>query len=88
MSDDIETEIIEEDGVVNVRVSVPRNHGSLDGSSTIEAPVRVADVTVRAEESTVKAVGDALLTWYAEQQDADPRGAKPMSQRMNEAYDR
>ena len=87
MSDDIETEVIEEDGVVNVRVSVPRNHGSLDGSSTIEAPVRVADVTVRAEESTVKAVGDALLTWYAEQ-DTDPRGSKPISQRMDEAYDR
>jgi len=88
MSDDIETEVIDEKGVVNVRVMMPRNHGSLDGSSVIEAPVCVADVTVRDDEQTVKAVADALLTWYAEQQDADPRGAKPMSQRMDEAYDR
>jgi len=88
VSDDIEAETIEEDGVVNVRVTMPRDHGSLDGTSRIEAPVRVADVTVRADEQTVKAVADALRAWYAEQQDADPRGPKPMSQRMDEAYDR
>jgi len=88
VSDDIETETIEEDGVVNVRVTVPRDHGSLDGTTMIEAPIRVADVTVRADEQTVKAVADALRAWYAEQQDADPRGQKPMSQRMDEAYGR
>jgi|APHM01.1.fsa_nt_gi hypothetical protein len=52
MSDNIETEVVEEDGVVNVRVSMPRDHGSLDGTETISAPVTVADVTVRAEEET------------------------------------
>ena len=88
MSDGIETEVIEEKGVVNVRVTMPRDHGSLDGSSVIEAPVCVADVTVRDNEQTVKAVADALRAWCAEQQDGDPRGSKPMSQRMNEAYDR
>jgi hypothetical protein len=87
MSDDIETEVIEEKGVVNVRVTMPRDHGSLDGSSVIEAPVCVADVTVRADDQTVRAVADALRAWCDEQQ-TDPRGSKPISQRMNEAYDR
>jgi len=88
MSDDIETEVIEEQGVVNVRVMMPRDHGSLDGSSTIEAPVCTADVSVRAEVDTVEAVWQELGSWLAEQSDADPRGGKPMSQRMDEAYDR
>ena len=88
MTDEIEATVEEDDGMLNVTVAMPRDHGSLDGNGTISAPVTVADIDVRAEEDTVEALANALLTWYAEQQPTSPRGEKPIHQRMNEVYDR
>jgi hypothetical protein len=88
VSDEIETTVEEEEGILNVTVSMPRDHGSLDGNGTISAPITVADIDVRAEEDTVEALANALLTWYTEQQPTGPPGEKPIHQQMNEVYDR
>jgi hypothetical protein len=81
MSDSIETTLKEEDGMLSVEVTASRDHHSLDGSSIIEAPVKVAEIDIRNDEDIVKAVSDILGEWYGEQQDS-------ASQKMDEAYDR
>jgi hypothetical protein len=68
MSDDIETTLKEEDGTLNIEVTMSREHQSIDGSSIIEAPVVVAEIDIRNDEDTVKAIIDRLKEWYAEQQ--------------------
>ena len=88
MSDDIETTLKEEDGMLTVEVAAPRDHHSLDGSSVIEAPVVIAKVDIRDDEDAVKAVIDRLGEWYAEQQDSVRDSVKSVSQKMDEAYDR
>jgi len=88
MTDDIETNLKEEDGMLTIEVTVPRDHHSLDGSSVIEAPVKVAEIDIRNDEDTVKAVRDRLGEWYAEQQDSVRDSVKSVSQKMDEAYDR
>jgi len=89
MSDSIETTLKEEeDGMLSVEVTAPRDHQSLDGSSVIEAPVVVAKVDIRNDEDIVKAVSDRLGEWYAEQQDSVRGSVKSVSQKMDEAYDR
>ena len=88
MSSEIETTVDEDDGVLTAKVSMPRDHRSLDGDGVVSVPVTVANITVRAEEETVKALADALHSWYAEQQDAAPLGPKSVTQKMDEVYDR
>jgi len=67
MTDDIETTLKEEDGMLSVEVTASRDHHSLDGSSVIEAPVVVAEIDIRNDGDTVKAITDKLDEWYAEQ---------------------
>jgi len=68
-NDNIETILTEEDGMITVTVTAPRDHHSLDGSSVIDAPVKVAEIDIRKDDNTVKAVIDKLGNWYAERQD-------------------
>lgn len=77
MSDDVHTIVDHADGMVRVEVQMSREHRSLVGDSTVDAPVTVAEVTVRDDPDTVQAVSDALRRWHAEQQ---PTGA-PEGQR-------
>jgi len=72
MSDDVHTIVDHTDGMVRVEVQMSREHRSLVGESTVDAPVTVAEVTVRDDPDTVKAVGDALRRWHAEQQPTGP----------------
>ncbi|AFH23103.1 hypothetical protein OSG_eHPD7_00155 [environmental Halophage eHP-D7] len=93
MTDDIETTLKEEDGMLSVEVTMPRDHQSLDGSSIIEAPVVVAEIDIRNDGDIVKAVSDILGEWYAEQQDSEQQDSvrgpvKSVTQKMDEAYDR
>jgi len=88
MTDGIETTLKEEDGMLSVEVTASRDHRSLDGSSVIEAPVVIAEVDIRNDEDTVKAVIDRLGGWYAEQQDAQSHPEKSISQKMDEVYNR
>jgi len=88
MTDGIETTLKEDDGMLSVEVTAPRDHQSLDGSSVIEAPVVIATVDIRNDEDTVKALIDRLAEWYAEQQDAQSYPEKSISQKMDEVYDR
>jgi len=67
-NDNIETTLTEEDGMLTVTVTFPRDHPSIDGSSVIEAPVTVAEIDIRKDEDTVKAVIDKLRDWYAQRQ--------------------
>ena len=87
-TNDIQTTLTEEDKMLNVEVTVPREHQSIDGSSIIEAPVVVAEIDVRKDEDTVKAIIDRLGEWYAEQQDSVQDSVKSVSQKMDEVYDR
>jgi hypothetical protein len=88
MTDDIETTLTEEDGMLSVEVTMPREHQSLDGSSIIEAPLVVAEIDIRNDEDTVKAITDKLDEWYAKQQDSVRDSVKSVSQKMDEEYDR
>jgi len=72
MSDDVHTIVDHADGMVRVEVQMSREHRSLVGDSTVDAPVVVAEVTVRDDPDTVKAVSDALRRWHAEQQPTGP----------------
>jgi len=87
MTDGIETTLKEEDGMLSVEVTASRDHRSLDGPSVIETPVVIANVDIRNDEDTVKAVIDRLAEWYAEQQDAQSHPEKSISQKMDEVYD-
>jgi len=88
MSPGLESTIEEAGGMLRVRVTAPRNHHSLTGDEVVKAPVTVATVELRADEDTAKAVGDALLSWYADQQDPTYPGPKSVTQRMDEVYNR
>jgi len=88
MTPGLEATIEEAGGMLRVRVTAPRDHHSLSGDGMIEAPVVVAEVELRADEDIAKAVGDALLSWYADQQDPSYPGPKSVTQRMDEVYDR
>jgi len=88
MTEDIETTLKEEDEMLTVEVTTPRDHHSLDGSSIIEAPVVVAEIGIPKDENTVKAITQKLDEWYAQQQDSVRDSVKSVSQKMDEAYDR
>jgi hypothetical protein len=65
---DLKTELIETDDGLRLRVSEPQEHGSLDGTKTIKAPVELADIDLPAERDVAEALGDALLSWATKQQ--------------------
>jgi hypothetical protein len=69
MSDDVQTIVDHTDGMVRVEVQMSRTHDSIGGDSTVDAPVVVAEVTVRDDRDTVQAVADALQRWHDRQEE-------------------
>jgi hypothetical protein len=65
---DLKTELIETDDGLRLRVSEPQEHGSLDGTDTVRAPVEVADIDLPAETDVAEEIGDALLSWSTKQE--------------------
>ena len=87
MSDEINAEVTENDGILTVTAHRERQFQGLDGEPT-DAPVKFAEVRIPADEDVAEALGHALLGWYAEQQPTGPPGQKPIHQQMDEAYNR
>lgn len=79
MSDAIDVDVSEADGMLIVTAHRDRVFRALDGEPT-EAPVKVAEIRVQADQDVVKSLGHALLGWHADQQPTGPPGQKPMHQ--------
>lgn len=79
MSDTIDTDVTEADGVLTITVHRDQQFQGLDGVPT-EVPVKAAEIRVQADEDVVKSLGHALLGWHADQQPTGPPDQKPMHQ--------